>query len=231
MNNYDEPILRSRAISVNAPFPVLHQALRIALYDEYAARAFYARMIEAFGPQPPFGTVVQPQERRIAALSALCQRFGVPRPLDPFPLETTVGPGWLANCQRAVAGAIQSARLYENLLMHVAEPEAREVFLNHQAALLQQYLPAFRKAVLDAIAKERYHAAHGIPPQQAYVHHGAISDFLEKAFAQLGPRAGPLGVLSPLLRQMHPAMLAGMVTGGAGVYLWKNRAGPTHREN
>lgn len=231
MNNYDEPILRRRAVDTNAPFPILHQALRIALYDEYAARSFHARMVEAFGPQPPFDTVVQSQERRIATLSALCQRFGVPRPLDPFPLETAVGPSWLANCQRAVAGTIQSARLYESLLANIAEPEVRAAFLTLQAALLQQYLPPFRQAVLDAVAKERYHAAHGIPPQQAYVHHGAISDFLEKAFAQLGPRAGPLGVLSPLLRQMHPAMLAGMVAGGTGVYLWKNRAGPTQREN
>ncbi len=174
MNNYDEPILRSRTINRNAPFPILHQALRIALYEEYAARSFYARMVEAFGP-PPFDTVVKSQERRISTLSALCQRFGVPRPLDPFPLETPVGPSWLANCQRAVAGTIQSARLYESLLTHVTEPEVREIFMNLQAALLQQYLPPFQKAVVDAIAKERYHAAHGIPPQQAYVHHGPTS--------------------------------------------------------
>lgn len=116
MANYDEVILRRRAIDPASPFPILHQALRIALYGEYAARSFYARMVEAFGPQPPFQSVVPSQERRIATLSALCQRFGVPRPIDPFPVETTVGPSWLANCQRAVAGTIQSARLYGSLM-------------------------------------------------------------------------------------------------------------------
>ena len=42
MTNFDEAILRGKLIQPTAPFPVLHQALRIALYDEYAARAYYA---------------------------------------------------------------------------------------------------------------------------------------------------------------------------------------------
>ena len=61
--------------------------------------------------------------------------------------------------------------------------------------------------------------------------HGPLSDFLETAFSQLGPYAGPLGLFSPLLRRAHPAMLAGMVTGGAGVYLLKDRIGRHRKEN
>ena len=231
MQNYDEFILRAQRIDPRAPYPVVHQAVRIALYDEYAARSFYARVAEAFGARPPFANIVRSEEQHIAVLLGLCERFGIPRPLDPFPQETTVAPTWLANCQRAVNGEIANVRLYAYLLTQVAEPEIRQVFQRLQAASLQNHLPAFRQAAAAAQAQENYHAAHGITPQQAYVRHGPLSDFLETAFSQLGPYAGPLGLFSPLLRRAHPAMLAGMVTGGAGVYLLKDRIGRHRKEN
>ncbi|MFC0712001.1 ferritin-like domain-containing protein [Azorhizophilus paspali] len=227
MRNYDEPILRSRRIAPAAPFPVLHQAARIALYDEYAGHGFHAGVVEAFGPRQPFVDILRSGEQHIAALSNLCQRFGIPRPLDPFPQETTVSPGWLLNCKRAVAGEMARGRLYQYLLAQVAEPEARRVFQELLAASLERHLPAFRRAVEDAVAQERYHAARGIPPEAAYVRHGPFSDFLERMLSH----AGPLGIFSPLLRHSHPAMLAGMVAGGAGIYLLKNRPGRNREEN
>jgi len=231
MQNYDEPILRLRSIDPGAPFPILHQAVRIAIYDEYAARSFYAKVVEAFGQRPPFVDIVRSEERHIAALSKQCERLGIPRPQDPFPLETRIAPTWLINCERGVAGETAKIRLYQTLIMQVAEPEVRDVFQNLQATALENHLPAFREAVLDAIAQERYHAARGIPPQQAYVRHGPLADLMEQAFAQLGVNAGPLGVVSPLLRHAHPALLAGMAVGGAGVYVLKNKTGRTNKEN
>ena len=231
MQNYDELILRTQRVDPMAPYPVVHQAVRVALYDEYAARSFYTRVIEALGERPPFVNILRSEEQHVASLLGLCERFGIPRPLDPFPQETTVEPTWLANCQRAVNGEIANVQLYAYLLTQVAEPEVRRVFQNLQAAALKNHLPAFRQAVLAAQAQETYHAAHGIPPQQAYVRHGPLSDFLERAFAQLGPYAGPIGIFSPLLRHAHPAMLAGMVAGGAGAYLLKDRIGHQRKEN
>lgn len=231
MQNHDELMLRTQRIDPRAPYPVVHQAVRIALYDEYAARSFYARVIGAFGERPPFANILRSEGQHVAALLGLCERFGIPRPLDPFAQETTVEPTWLANCQRAVVGEIANVQLYAYLLTQVAEPEVRRVFQNLQAAALHNHLPAFRQAVAAASAQENYHAAHGIPPQQAYVSHGPLSDFLERAFSQLGPYAGPIGVFSPLLRRAPPAMLAGMVAGGAGVYLLKDRIGRQRKEN
>ena len=100
MQNYDEFILRAQRIDPRAPYPVVHQAVRIALYDEYAARSFYARVAEAFGARPPFANIVRSEEQHIAVLLGLCERFGIPRPLDPFPQETNVEPTWLANCPK-----------------------------------------------------------------------------------------------------------------------------------
>ncbi|MBB3103159.1 ferritin-like domain-containing protein [Azomonas macrocytogenes] len=231
MQNYDEQILRSRRLDPQAPYPLLHQAVRIALFDEYAARSFYRRVIEAFGSRPPFTEILNSEERHIAALSGLCEQLGVARPLDPFPAETSTEPTWLANCSRAVAGEVAKVRLYNALLPVVIEPEARSVFLNLQASAYERHLPAFREAVLSALDQERYHAAMGVSPQQAYVKHGPFSDFIERALVQVAGRGGMFGLLSPLLRNSHPALLTGLAVGGTGVYLLKKKSGRGRREN
>lgn len=231
MNNHDEAILRGRRIDRRAPFPVLHQALRIALYNAYAARSFYARVIEAFGPRPPFADLVKAEEQEVTALSALCQRFGIPRPLDAFPSQTRPASGWLANCQRGLAGEVASLRLYGELLGAVREPETRRLFLQLQTDALEHHLPALQHAALEAAARERFHAARGIGPEQAYVRHGPLSDFVEKALAHLGAHAGPIGFVGPILRHTHPATLAGLAVGGAGVYLVKTRLRRSQKEN
>lgn len=231
MQNHDEIMLRSRQVQPSAPFPVAHQAVRIALYDEYAARSFYTRVIEAFGPRAPFANIVRAEQQHVDALSRLCDRLGCARPLDPFPMETTVAPTWRANCERAVAGEIANVRLYDSLLPYAVDAGMQQVFLNLQSASRDNHLPAFRQAVADAIALEQYHASHGIAPVNAHARHGAVADFLERAFAQFGPRVGPLGLVSPLIRNAHPAMLAGMVTGAAGVYLYRHKTGRPHKEN
>lgn len=230
MRNYDEPILRSHRIDPRAPFPLLHQAVRIALYDEYAARSFYTRVLEAFGARPPFVEVSRSQAGRIATLTALCERFGIPRPLDPYPMETSVAPAWLLNCRRAVAGKMANVRLYANLLAQVGEPEIRRVFAQLQAASLEQHLPVLQQALLDAQAHERLHAAKGVAPAQAYVKHGPLSDFLERSLAHLSSQPGPIGMLSPILRHVNPALLAGMTAGGAGVYLLREKLRSARKE-
>lgn len=232
MMNYDDALLRSRQIDPTAPYPPLHQALRIALYDEYAAHAFYSAVVAAFGPRPPFTNIVQAEARHIAVLSALAQRFGIPRPLDPFPTQTTVEPSWRENCERAIVGELANIQLYDHLLAQIAEPEARQVFQNLRQASLERHLPAFRQALLDAVAQERYHGASGIAPQQAYVQHGPLSDLIERTLAHFGLHAGPLRIVGPLLRRSHPALLAGLLAGGAGVYVVKSRFARNHsKEN
>lgn len=223
MANYDEAILRSRTLQTVAPFPVLHQAVRIALYDEYAARAFYRRVAEAFGQQPPFASIARAEERHVAALDRLCQRYGIPRPLDPFPAETTVSPGWRANLERAVAGEMANVHLYRYLLPHVAARDVRQTFASLQSASLNNHLPAFQHALQLALAREGYHAAQGIPASQAYVSHGPLTNILEHGFSLLASQHSAFGLAGSLLRAAHPAMLAGMVAGGGAVHFLRKR--------
>lgn len=223
MRNYDESILRGRRIDRAAPFAPLHQGLRLALYDGYAARAFYSKMVEAFGPRAPFVDIVKSEEKRTATLSTLARRFGVPLPLDPFPLETALAPDWRTNCERAVSGEVERARLYESLLTEIAEPEIRRTLRRLQANAVERHLPTLRRAVVDALRQEALHARQGVGPEQAYIQHGLFADFLEKTFAVLGSQHRAIGVVGPLLRSTRPAMMAGLVAGGAGVLFAKGK--------
>lgn len=231
MRNYDETILRRRQIDPQAPFPPLHQALRIALYDEYAARAFHARVLEAFGRQAPFTAAVKTGARHVATLSGLCERYGVPRPLDPFPTETSLAPSWRANCARAAAGEQGKAGLYATLAPQVAAADVRKAFRRLQAAALDQALPAFRHAAHDASLREHYHAARGIAASEAYARHGPVSDFLERTLTLLGHRHGALGFIGPLLKSANPVMLAGIASGAAAVFLTREKSRPSPMEN
>lgn len=231
MNNHDESILRSRRIDRRAPYPVLHQALRIALYNAYAARSFHARVVDAFGTRPPFTEMVKAEERTVAALSTLCQRFGIPRPLDAFPMHTQPSASWLTNCQRGLSGEMANIRLYTELLTQVREPEAQKLFTRLQSDARERHLPVFRHAVLDASTRERYHATRGLGPEQADVRHGALMNFFENALIQLAAHTGPTGVVAPLLRHTHPASLAGAALGGASVYFLRNKLRQQHKEN
>ncbi|MCK6411005.1 MAG: ferritin [Azonexus sp.] len=222
MANHDESILRGQRLQPAAPFPLPYQALRIALYHEYAARAFHRQVTEAFGAQPPFADVLRTREQRIAALSELCQRYGVPRPLDPFPAETTISPGWRDNLQRALAGEAAGIRLYRYLAQQVVARDIQKTLLRLQTASLD-HLPAFEQALQSAQARERYHAERGIPASQAYVKHGPLTDLLERGFSLLARQHGALGLVGSLVRATHPATLAGIVAGGAAVHYLRKR--------
>ncbi len=223
MQNYDEAILRSRRVDPAAPFPVLHQAVRIALYDEYAARSFYQRVAEAYGGRQPFARIARSEAQHIAALSAICDRLGISRPLDPFPEETVIESGWLANCNRAIAGEVANVRLYAGLLEVVRDAGVIRVFRNLQAASYENHLPAFQQAARLAADQERYHQQQGVPAQQAYVRHGPVSDLFEQVLARASGSSGLLGVVSPVLRNAHPALLAGLVIGGGGTWLVREK--------
>lgn len=223
MRNYDELILRQKRLDPNAPFPLEHQAVRMALFDEYAARSFYLRVSEAYGQRPPFPNIIRSEERHIAALSSLCDRLGIAKPLDPFPYETSIEPTWLANCARAVTGEVENIRLYTQLLAQVSSPDIRRVFSNLQAASYEHHLPAFRDALLQAANQERYHATQGVPAQQAYIRHGPLSDIAERILSQVSGQGGLVRLFSPMVRQAHPALLAGLVVGGTGAYLIKTK--------
>lgn len=228
VTNFDEALLRSRRLDPAAPYPLIQQALRIALYDEYAAHAYYAGVVAAFGPAPPFVNIVDAEVRHIEALGRLCDRYGVPRPYDPFPAETEVAPTWRANLEQGVTAEIANVQLYDHLLAATAAPDLRQVFLNLQAASRDNHLPAFARALGAALDRESWHARRGLGAAAAQVRHGPLTEAMERGLAMLERSHGAFGVAGSLLRAAHPALLAGVAAGGAAVHFLRRRKPASH---
>jgi hypothetical protein len=223
MPNHDEAILRARRLDTGAPWPLHHQALRVALHGEYAARSFHTRVIEAFGPRAPFPAALRAAESRIARLTTLCRRGGVPCPHDPYPQETRIAASWRENCLRAYQGEATTAATYAQLLTRVSSPALRDAFARLQRETIAKRLPAFEEAALRAFERERLHAAQGVAPADAYIEHGPVANFLERAFSVLGQQHQAFNVVGPLLRNTGPALLAGLVAGTTGTYFLKRK--------
>lgn len=223
MRNFDESVLKKRQIRHGAPRTGLFQALRMAVFAEYEARAFYRRMVESFGGKPPFAALLRSSEKRVGWLVAVCRRCGVPCPDDTPAVNMAISASWLDNCQRATRGESALANLYQELAPHAGSRALANVFAKLLRHSLDRQLPLLVQAIAAASAQERFHAAHGVPPQEAYLQHGLVSNILEKAFSILGSEHRAIGLFAPVLRNTHPALLTGLAFGGAMTYLIKKK--------
>lgn len=190
-----------------------YQALPRALSAEFEARAFYRRMGEAYGAKAPFPALLAASEKRVGWLTVAARRHGIACPPDVFSGRTPIASSWLANCTRAAHGEAALARHYQQQLTRAtALSPLFGRLLRHS---LDRQLPPLLRAIATASEQERFHAAHGIPPEEAYLKHGLFSTLLEKVFSVLGADHRTIGLFSPVLRGANPALLAGMAFGGA----------------
>lgn len=143
--NPDVALLESRQIDPRDPRPPLVQAVRIGLYDEYRARAFYGRVVDRFGPLPVFVNIRGSEARHIQALTRLCQRYAVPPPVDDWAGRLTVPPSVTECCALGVAGEIANGAMYDQFLAWPMPPDAAGVFASLRAASWHNHLTAFRR--------------------------------------------------------------------------------------
>lgn len=117
-------------------------ALREALGAELAVAEYYRGVLERFGAQRPLDNLRAAEERHIAALRNLCERYGVEEPAAGE-LDVPQVPDTLA---AALAQAAELERadgaLYDRLLGQVDNADVRTVFERLRAASLERHLPA-----------------------------------------------------------------------------------------
>ncbi len=80
--NVDEKILISQRIDENDAQPIISQALRIAIYDEFKAYENYTKIIEKFGAVNPFVNIREAEARHYSMLIPLLQKYGVEVPVN-----------------------------------------------------------------------------------------------------------------------------------------------------
>lgn len=137
--------LFTKQIDFQTPVPILHQALQIAIYDEYRAQATYQRVLESFGPVAPFSNIVHAETRHINALLPLLQRYQVPIPINNWYSNVVLANTLGENCELGVAGEIQNVQMYDHLLSYISQTDIRQTFMNLREASLSSHLPAFRQ--------------------------------------------------------------------------------------
>jgi len=137
--------LLTKQIDFQVPVPILHQALQIAIYDEYRAQATYRRVLEMFGSVAPFNSIVHAETRHIKALLPLLQRYQVPVPINNWYSNVVLANTLRENCELGVVGEIQNVQMYDHLLSYISQADIRQTFMNLREASLISHLPAFRQ--------------------------------------------------------------------------------------
>lgn len=126
----------------------LEKALRVALADEYKARATYRKVIEVYGEVRPFSNIVEAEDRHIAALKARFAAHGISVPEDDWETRVKAPGSLVAACQAAIEAETANAALYDRLLAETVDyPDVQKVFSRLQTASRDRHLPAFQKCL------------------------------------------------------------------------------------
>ena len=120
-------------------------ALLEALDDEHRAWATYRQVLQDFGEVNPFANIVEAEARHIAALEALCAKYGVPVPANPWPGRVPRYGSVRAACEAGVDAEVANAALYDTLLDSTTRADLLTVFRNLQSASQDRHLPAFQR--------------------------------------------------------------------------------------
>ncbi len=146
--NFDEDLLITLRVDPNYDEPILHQVLRIAVYDEYHAYETYKKTIETFGAVTPFTNIMDSEVRHFQALEPLLIKYNVPAPINNWYEKIELPNTQLECCEVGVAAEIDNIKMYDNLLSYVDEyPDIKDVLYKLQAASYNNHLPAFRSCV------------------------------------------------------------------------------------
>lgn len=131
--------------------PAAGAALASAIEDEYRAEAFYAAVIEKFGPVRPFSNIIGAERRHADAIRALMLDYGIEPPQNAFlddPAITATMPATVADsCRMGVEAEITNRDLYGKQLLPAvtAYPDITATLKQLAAASETRHLPAFQR--------------------------------------------------------------------------------------
>lgn len=118
-----------------------------ALNDEYKARAFYRLVIKTFGPIQPFVNIIEAEDTHARALERLCERYGIPLPVDEWNRTLQPPASVLEACRAGVEGEIENIAMYDRFLKSTEIPDIRALFQRLQARSRDAHLPAFQRCM------------------------------------------------------------------------------------
>lgn len=214
MTNFDEDLLVAQRVDPNYNEEILHQVLRIAIYDEYHAYNAYKKIIDTFGDMNPFSNIMEAEINHYNALTPLLEKYGVPMPFDDWYEKIELPSTILECCEVGVAAEIENIKMYDDLLMYVNEyPDIQDVLFRLQAASYNNHLPAFRRCVAQ-------YSSESIGMDNNFANSG--EDVMAKVneFSQIAQKfqSGQISQedVMKLLGNTNMSFLGGIVLGGIG---------------
>jgi len=121
------------------------EALLMALDDEYKAWSVYDQVIADFGAVQPFTSIRAAEEKHIAALVTLFERYGLDVPENEWPGNVPTFDTVAEACAGGVQAEIDNAALYDQLFGMVDNTDIVRVFTALQQASETKHLPAFER--------------------------------------------------------------------------------------
>ena len=121
------------------------EALLMALDDEYKAWSVYDQVIADLGAARPFTSIQKAEERHIAALVELFDRYGLDVPTNEWPGDVPTFDSLGDACETGVQAEIDNAALYGQLFSMVDNPDIIQVLTSLQQASQIKHLPAFER--------------------------------------------------------------------------------------
>lgn len=148
VDNFDADLLNSARVDPNDAQPVLNQALRIAVYDEYRAYETYKKILETYGDTDPFTNIIHAEVSHYQALIPLLEKYQVEVPINDWEAKVVAPNSVLEACELGVAAEIENIKMYDDLITYVSDyPDVLDLMYRLQAASYNNHLPAFRRCV------------------------------------------------------------------------------------
>ncbi len=220
--NFDEELLIAQRVDQNYDEPVLHQVLRIAVYDEYHAYEAYRKIIDTFGVGRPFTNIMEAEVKHYSMLIPLLEKYGVPVPIDNWYAKLELPNTILECCEVGVAAEIENIRMYDDLLQYVGEyPDVQDVLYKLQAASYNNHLPAFRRCVAqysnEPISTQEIMEEFGNPLTDNNINQ-KIGEFTQIAQKMATGQMSQEDVMK-LLGGTNMSFMGGLLAGGLGAVI------------
>jgi len=122
-------------------------ALDTLIQDEMRGRDAYNNVLATFGQVRPFSNIVKAEERHIAVLKMVYERYGLTAPEDVKEKEAPKFASVKKACEWAIGFEKDNAALYEKYLAQTDRTDVQNVFTMLRNASLYHHLPAFERCV------------------------------------------------------------------------------------
>lgn len=123
------------------------EALKLALDDEYKAKATYQQVLEDFGSIKPFANIIRSEQKHIEALIPFFQKYNITVPSNPYLGKIESFASVKEACEVGVQAEIDNVALYDKIFSLTNDADLIVVFERLQWASQERHLRAFKKCV------------------------------------------------------------------------------------